>query len=93
MKKLIFAAIVATVLSSGPVLAESILGDPAGAVTRQEWGMNTSSAYASDRSSPEPLAQIPVTPRGAISESISQAPSATGHSTDHAPNSGAAGEQ
>ena len=93
MKKLIFAAIAATLLSSGPVLAESILGDPAGAVTRQVWGTNAPSAYASDRSSPEPLAQIPVTPRGGSSESLSQVPATTSHATAHAPNSGAAAEQ
>lgn len=83
MNKLIFAATALTLSSSGPILAECILGDPAGAVTRQERGMNAPSAYASDRGSPGPLAQIPVTPRGGSSESLSQAPSAAPDALAH----------
>ncbi len=89
MKKLIFATIAVTLLSSGPVLAESILGDPAGAVTRQEWGTNEFSGYASNPGSPEPLAQVPVTSHGDNAVSLSQAPSATGHATAHASGSDA----
>ena len=90
MKKLIFATLAVTLLSSGPVLAESILGDPAGAVTRQEWGMNAVSGYASNPASPEPLAQAPVTPHGESAVSLSQVPSATGRATGSATDKGAA---
>ncbi len=93
MKKLIFAAFAASLLASGPVAAESILGDPSGYVTRQEWGTNDPSASAVDPANPIPLAQIPVTPRGDSSKSLSQVPAATSHATAHAPGSGAAGEQ
>jgi hypothetical protein len=90
MKKLIFATIAVTLLSSGSVLAESILGDPAGAITRQEWGTSEFSGYASNPASPEPLAQVPVTAHGDNSKYLSQVPSATGHAKGAPSDKGAA---
>ena len=90
MKKLIFAATALMLLSSGPVLAESILGDPAGAITRQEWGTNEFSGYASNPASPEPLAQVPVTSHGDNTRYLSQVPSATNHAKGAASDKGAA---
>ena len=88
MKKLLATAFVVTLMSSGSVMAESILGDPAGAVTRHVWGMDADPGYASNPASPEPLAQVPITTHGAAPEAVSQAPVSTGHSTGRASDSG-----
>ena len=85
MTKLIFATVAVTLLSGGPVLAESVLGDPAGTVTRQEWGTSSPTGYASNPGSPEPLAQVPFAPRGDNSVSLSQEPSAKDHAQGASP--------
>jgi hypothetical protein len=90
MKKLLATAFVVTLMSSGPVLAESILGDPAGAITRQQWGMSEFSGNASNPAAPEPLAQVPVTSHGDNSKYLSQVPSATDHAKGATSDKGAA---
>ena len=92
MKKLIFATIAVTLLSSGPVLAESILGDPAGGITRHEWGMDAAHGYASDPTVPEPLAQVPPTPHVEHPASVAKVPSTAGKATAGASNNGGAAQ-
>ena len=92
MKKLIFATIAVTLLSSGPVLAESILGDPAGEITRHVWGMDAAHGYASDPTGWEPLAQVPPTSHVEHPAPVAKVPSTTGKATAGTSNNGGAAE-